>query len=252
MFKLPVSPKKIVILLAVIIIGLTIASLIGQYYKDFVGDDPFILKIVGKFDLDEEANNLPTWYQSSTLLLCSVLLLVIAFIRQSFEDVDTKFWALMAAIFLYLSIDEAVSIHEQLIVPLRHGLNAHGVWFSAWVIPALFLLVVLFALVFKSLWRLSPRTRWLFIISGTIYVAGAVGMEMIGAKYYEIHLETQQDAKDFGYALLTTTEEFLEMSGIALFIFSLLRYVENEAFLKVSAAEQTVPVPMNAEVSLGK
>ena len=61
-----------------------------------------------------------------------------------------------------------------------------------------------------------------FYISGIVYVSGAVGMEMIGAKYYEIYLETQQDAQDFGYVLLTTAEEILEMSGIALFIFSLL------------------------------
>ena len=163
MFKLPLSPKKIVFILFLIIIGLTIARLVGQYYKVFVGDDPFILKIVGKFDLDEEANNLPTWYQSSTLLLCSVLLMVIAFIRKSLDDADTKFWGVMAAIFLYLSVDEAVSIHEQMTVPLRQGLDAHGIWFSTWVIPALFLLVILFVLIFKSLWRLSPVTRWLFI-----------------------------------------------------------------------------------------
>ena len=107
----------------------------------------------------------------------------------------------MAAIFLYLSVDEAVSIHEQMTVPLRQGLDAHGIWFSTWVIPALFLLVILFVLVFKSIWRISTVTRWLFILAGIVYVSGAVGMEMIGAKYYEIYLETQQDAKDFGYAL---------------------------------------------------
>ena len=52
--------------------------------------------------------------------------------------------------------------------------------------------------------------------------------------------------------LLTAAEEFLEMSGIALFIFSLLRYVENEAFLKVSAAEQKVAIPIETEISLSK
>ena len=31
------------------------------------------------------------------------------------------------------------------------------------------------------MWRLTSTTRWLFIISGGIFVVGAVGMEMIGA-----------------------------------------------------------------------
>lgn len=252
MFRLPVSPKKVVLILLVIIVGLSIASLWGQFYKDFGGNDQFVLKIVDKFDLDLEANDLPTWYQSSTLLLCSVILLVIAFVRKSLNDVDTKFWGLMSAIFLYLSIDEAVSIHEQLSVPLRQATDAHGIFFFSWVIPGFVLLMVLFAMVFKSMWRLSPTTRWLFIISGFIYVAGAVGMEMVGAKYFEIYLESQAIVKDFGYAMLTTFEEFLEMTGIALFIFSLLKYLENEAFAYSPAAEKEVPMIINREVSLSK
>ena len=144
MFKLPLSPKKVVLILLVVIIGLSIANLVGQYYVSLGGNDDLILKIVKKLDLDEEANNLPTWYQSSTLLLCSVLLMTIAFIRKSFDDVDTKFWGAMAAIFLYLSIDEAVSIHEQLTVPLREGIGLHGILFFSWVIPAIILLIVLF------------------------------------------------------------------------------------------------------------
>ena len=68
----------------------------------------------------------------------------------------------------------------------------------------------------------------------------------------ETFLETQQHVHNFGYVLLTTVEEFLEMTGIALFIFSLLRYIENEAFLKVNAAEEKVTVPLNTEVPLSK
>lgn len=236
MFKSPVSPKKIGLILLGVAIALVAANLVGQYYKSFVGTDEFILKIIKKLNLDEEVNDLPTWYQSSTLLLSSVLLIVIAFIRKSLQDIDARFWAMMALIFLYLSIDESVSIHEQLTVPLREATNAHGLLFFSWVIPAFILLAVLALISFKSLWRLSAKTRWLFIISGAIYVSGAMGIEMVGASYYEVFLESNQSAKDYGYVLLTTLEEFMEMAGIALFIFSLFRYLELEAFVKTEGA----------------
>ncbi len=252
MFKLPVSPKKIIFVFLAIIIGLAIANLLGQHYKIFGGNSEFLLKIVDKFDLDLEANNLPTWFQSSTLLLCSVLLVIITFIRKSLNDIDTKFWGLMAAIFLYLSLDEAVSIHEQMTVPLRDAIGAQGILFFAWVIPATLMLMILFATVYKSVWRLSAATRRSFIVSGFIFVAGAVGMEMVGARYYEIFLEPTKAPNDFGYVILTTVEEFLEMVGIAFFIFSMLKYIESEAFLPVTVAEKSVTIPMNSEVSFGK
>ncbi|CAN5490638.1 hypothetical protein BH10ACI1_BH10ACI1_10350 [soil metagenome] len=252
MFKLPVSPKKVAWLLLAVIIGLSLANLWGQYYKDFGGNDEFILKIVNKLDLDLEVNNFPTWYQSSTLLLCSIMLMGIAFIRKNLNDIDSRFWGAMAAIFLYLSIDEAISIHEQLSVPLRQSIHAHGPLFFSWVIPASIFLVLLFMVSAKSMWRLSTTTRWLFIVSGIIYVSGAVGMEMVGASYYEIHLEGHQTAKDFGYVLLTTLEEFLEMAGIVLFIFSLLRYLELEAFLPAKEVEQKISILLTSEISFSK
>jgi hypothetical protein len=252
MFQLPVSPKKVVLILLAIIIGLSIANLWGQHYKIFWGNDEFVLKIVDKFDLDLEANNLPTWYQSSTLLLCSFLLLVIMFIRKSLKDIDTKFWGLMAAVFLYLSIDEAVSIHEQITVPLRQIVGAHGILFFAWVIPAILLIILLFTTIYKSMWRLSPTTRWSFVISGFIFVAGAVGMEMVGARYYEIFLEPVKAPNDFAYVVLTTVEEFLEMLGIALFVFSMLNYIESEAFLPIASAEESAGIPMSSIVSFSK
>lgn len=230
MTNIYISPKKIAIFLAVVILGLTAAHIAGQYYKDFVGNDPFLLKIVDKLDLDGESNNLPNWYQSSTLLLSSFLLAIVALIKKAEQDINVRYWTFLSLTFLYLSLDEMVSIHEQLTMPFRSGLDLHGVFFLSWVIPAI-VIVGIFALAYlKFLWRLPVQSRRLFIVAGAIYVTGAVGIEMLNGKYLELHEAQIMSATAtgqivFNYALMTAAEEFFEMAGILIFIYALLSYL---------------------------
>jgi len=57
------------------------------------------------------------------------------------------------------------------------------------------------------------------VISGTIYVTGALGLELFGGQRFESH------GKDLTYLMLTSCEEYLEMLGIVLFIHTLLKYI---------------------------
>lgn len=238
MFRMPISARQIALILLVIVLTLSVAGVAGQYYKDFVGNDPFWLKVVDKLDLDLEANNLPTWYQSSTLLLSSFLLFVIALIRKNLNDQDARYWFVLALAFLYLSADEAVSIHEQLTMPLREKFHFEGFLYLSWVIPAtIFLLFFAFTYI-RFLFRLSARTRCLLIAAGVVYIFGAVGMEMFGAKYLSLFEADLTGARAFTYSLLTATEEFCEMFGILLLIYTLFGYLETEAFAPVFAGEK--------------
>ena len=64
---------------------------------------------------------------------------------------------------------------------------------------------------------------YLFILSGGIFVAGAIGLELIGA------LQDDSIGKEnLVYCLLYSAEETLEMLGIATFIFALLRYISDQ------------------------
>jgi hypothetical protein len=234
MNKLSISPKKVALILTIIVLSLTAAHILGQYYKNFVGNDAFLLKIVDKVDLDGESNNLPNWYQSSALLFSSFLLAIIAVVKKAEEDANVRHWAFLALTFVYLSLDELVSIHEQATVPLRHAFDLHGVFYLSWVIPAAILLAVFLVLYLKFLWRLPSDTRWLLIAAGAIYVFGAVGVEMIDAKFLELHEVRIMDSAATGsvifqYALMTAVEEFFEMAGIVTFIYALLSYIVPEA-----------------------
>jgi len=209
-----------------VVLVLVVISLAGQYFRDFFGDNELAQKIISKVNLDEERNNLPTWYQSSSLLVCSLILLVIGHVRDAVKDRDAKFWWILSFLFLVLSVDEAVSIHEQMTVPLRSAFNLEGIFFLSWVIPAAVAVAILVVVFAGFLTRLPPRTRNLMVAAGALFVFGAIGLEMVGANYMFMLNDPPDIDKDFGYALITTTEEFFEMTGIVVFVYGLLSYLD--------------------------
>jgi hypothetical protein len=242
-FKIPIPTKKIAVLMAICVFGLIATHIFGQYYKNFVSNDGFLLKIIDKFDLDLEKNNLPTWYQSSTILLGACLLAVIAFVKKNKQERDVRYWAFLSLTFLFLSADEAVSIHEQMTMPLRNGFDLHGFLFLSWVIPAGIAVFILFAAYFKFLFRLPSATRWLLIAAGFVYLSGALGIEMINGNHLEANhfIATNPEivgVTRFDYALLTALEEFLEMSGIAIFIYALVGQLNSE--LNLAPAKEAI------------
>jgi hypothetical protein len=125
-------------------------------------------RVVLLFSLSYEGN-VPTWYASSLLLLCSAALAAIA--RR--EQAPRPWWAL-CAIFAYLSLDEAVEIHEY----LAYVVVGEGVLHFSWVIPAAVIVAVVGALFVPFLRALPVASRRRFVVAGVIYVGGALGMEL--------------------------------------------------------------------------
>ncbi len=242
-----VSPAKVAVVLSLVVLAVSVASLTGQYLKPGLAHNELALKVIAKLNLDKEVNDLPTWYQSSTLLVSSVLLLVIGLARRELKDKDAKYWGLLSLIFLFLSLDEAVSIHEQMTMPLRTTFHLEGFLFLSWVIPASFLVAVLGIVLSRFLFRLPSSTRNLMILSALIYLAGALGVEMVGANYMFMMNNPPDIGSKFTYAIITTVEEFLEMTGIVVFIYCLLTYL----FVPIPAEveERSVVRTENSEVS---
>ena len=172
----------------------------------------------------QKENTIPTVYASLSLLFCSLLLWVISFAKKKEGDKDFLFWLGLAIIFLYLSIDEVVAIHERFNGPVRSVLHTTGYLYYAWVIPY-GIFVIFFGLTYlKFVISLPQKTRLLFIIAGLIYVAGAIGLEL---------LESSQRVYGKNHnaqfvAFITTIEEVLEMAGAAVFIYALLSYISSE------------------------
>jgi len=174
------------------------------------------------FNFDQESN-FPSIYSALALGFCSYLLTIIASLKKINRARFANHWKALSLIFLFLAIDEACSIHELFIPFLRSGINAKGIFYFTWVIPA-FLLLIVFLITFrKFIHNLPAKTKTLFVTAGIIYVGGALGMELVGGYI----------ADNFGYntvyGIASSIEEILEMLGVVIFINGLLSYIQSQS-----------------------
>jgi hypothetical protein len=174
------------------------------------------------FDLNEEAN-VPSFYSATILLISAVLLWVTGWTRQPSQRSLARGWYGLSAIFVFLAFDEAGQIHEMCWRPLHAASHSTGALYFAWVIPYGIFVVVVGLAYLRFLAALTPRTRWLVIASGVIYVSGALGLEMVEGIWFESH-----GLQNLTYALMTTLEETMEMVGISLFIYTLVDQLARE------------------------
>ena len=220
------SPRKILLTLVLVIGVLVAASTAAGAAWYFLDLDEAGFRLVQLFWIDSEGN-IPTLFAFATLLSAALLLAFIARLRRQAQDRYSRHWAVMAWVFVYLALDEGAAIHERTVEPVRWLLNQTSLpsieFFEigpAWIIlGAVFVLVFAFSYL-RFLLHLPARTRYLMILSGVIFVTGALGFEILSHSYAVTH--GQENAV---YALLATVEESLEMLGIALFLYTLLLHI---------------------------
>ena len=221
------NPRQILKMNLYLILFLLLAHITGIISKYYFAHD-HVYGLVSLFDFDFE-KNIPTLYSSLALIVASVLLSLIA---NANKKIGASYipWYGLSLIFLFLSIDEIASIHERLITPVRDYFGAAGLLYFSWVIPYALALVVFIFAYSKFLLQLPRNIMFLFLVSGTTFVLGAIGFELIGGRYYELY-----GSNSIIYSLITTCEELLEMLGIAIFIYTLLTYIVSEfKFLKIN------------------
>lgn len=164
---------------------------------------------------------LPAWYTSLLLAFSAVLIAFSAFSGKRCHRSHSLHWLPLIPVFVGLSIDEATGFHEVLIEPLRSGLGLGGFLYFSWVIPGA-ILVGLFGLFYLPfLFALPARSRVMFMISGLLYVGGALGMEVVGGKVLTIYGETS-----LPYQIAFCVEEIMEILGATLFAASLLGHLK--------------------------
>lgn len=214
--KFDLDPKRALTWLLGLTAFLLFMNTFGVIAKHVFGYDR-IFGLVAMFDFSIE-RNVPTLYSSFSLAAAGLLLWLIAVSHRRAGD-PWRQWAGLALIFLFLSLDEVASIHERLIDPVRATLHTSGILYFAWIIPYGLALIVLGGTYLKFLLRLPRETMKMFLMSFVLYVSGAVGFEMLGGMLFETH------GNDFLYAVCYTLEELLEMVGVVVFIYALLRYI---------------------------
>lgn len=212
--------KRLLLLISVLLIGN-----FGTFYLNLNSTSPFLTKLRWLFDFNKELN-IPAIYSGITLLFSAFLLLHIYLTKEGKKKLP---WLILSGIFLFLSLDEIIGIHERLIRYPRETFDLSGYLYFSWIIPYGIVTALIGIVYIPFLKRLPKKVMILFITAGFIFVLGAVGIEALSAKQYETF-----GSDNFGYFLYYTLEEFMEMIGISIFIFALLLYISNNSPSKIA------------------
>ena len=141
-----IRPLPSSLLLLMIAVVLTLASIMSTYLGTLTIENQSFLELsknyIRLFELNREAN-IPTWFSSFLLTLNAVILVIIAIRTKAKQGPYSAQWFVLAAIFLYLSIDESALLHEMTEKPVRRALHLSGYLYFAWIVPAVCFLIVL-------------------------------------------------------------------------------------------------------------
>ncbi|MDO6617977.1 hypothetical protein ACFL6Z_08050 [Pseudomonadota bacterium] len=206
---------------------LVLAGLAAYIYAHITGHE-YVLGFLPLFDVGNE-QSFPTYFSVLNLLLASILFFVLYLFEKTNHHKGFNYWLYLAVLFLLLSCDESVGVHENFS-------NIHDYLAAKDIIPALisshtwlpfgvlFVFVVGVSLV-PFLRSLSKQSAFYFVLSGGIFLTGAIGFEYLGAVMLEHGLV---DSKaDLLYKLRRVFEEAFEMYGIAILNCALYREMLN-------------------------
>ena len=170
------------------------------------------------FYLNEESN-IPTYFSGLNLLFASIVTFILSQNHDLKVKTSPRFWKLLSLIFLFLSFDEVAMFHERIYrvtVLFAEYFNTPLVWY----IPYSFLLGLIILILWKNYMLLETRTRIYIGASALIFVTGAIGMEHISNNCETIFkIECSQHM----LFVLSSLEETLEMVGVCIFNFTVLK-----------------------------
>jgi hypothetical protein len=234
--QISLNPYSIARSLGFTTILLAFASITTQLIACTTNNKGFIFQLALLFNLDTE-QNIPTFFSTGLLIFSTIILFLIASIEKRQVTYQAPYWRILWLGFSLMSIDEFASLHELLVSPASKflkflGNKNLGIFYFAWIIPAIILVVFLTVFFRDFLFSLPPKTKNTFLLSAIIYLSGCIGVEMIEGWYsekYGIELFKKYGSKlyDIPYSLMTIVEESMEMVGIIIFIWGLITYMNH-------------------------
>ncbi len=213
-----ISARSIRNILVLILAGLFLARIAGLVSTHSFGN-AHANGLVPLFDFNEE-QSVPTWFSVALLMICASLLGIIA-AAQRREGGPYRWWTTLSFVFLYLSMDEALSFHERFNRPVRDLLHTSGALYYAWVIPYAAFALALFLFSIRPLKALSNSTRNLIVLAGLLFVFGAMGLEVLGS-----YLATRNQMQATLLSdVVMTFEELMELSGTIILVYALMKQI---------------------------
>ncbi len=213
-------PKDVARFFAWIVAGLALAHLMTQVFRLFYRDDQFF-GLVFVFDLDNDGN-LPALIYSVILLITATLFILVAIAAKRQARPYVLQWLGLATVFLILFLEESVKPNERLVQPTLARLNIPGDFSVApGIVPGIALLLV-FLLYFRYFVHLPPRTRLLYLITASCYLASAY---LFGRPAM---IRKAVFGSDGLYLLMRGGERIVEITGAVILIYALIAYLAEE------------------------
>lgn len=171
------------------------------------------------FDMNREVT-IATWFAASQLLVTGILLGSLGAFRRDRGRPSPAFFVLAGLLFAFLSLDEAVAIHERITeFTVRHAWvpsfrGGHGVWIFVYAVLG----AVILALGRRQLaafWHRYRQPAQIMLAGAVLTVAGAVGLEIL---YYYL----EDGAVTLIDEIQAAAEELLEMIGVSVVLMGVL------------------------------
>jgi len=232
------SPRR----LGQFLVGVSLAF--GAVYvvlKRLGGEESTHTLVRGAFemlDLNAEAT-LPAWFSSGLWILAAALAAAIAKLRGLVGVPFANHWKGISALFLFLSVDEAAQVHENIGRLLWKYVitEASGIHYYVWTMWGIGFVAVAAAVFLRPVLALPPRIRLGIFASAAVFLAGALGFEMTGAAVESGALSIPMlQGTGWLWTLLIVAEETCEMLGASLLCYFLLRHLVDD--LDASAYRQ--------------
>ncbi|PCJ68743.1 MAG: hypothetical protein COA62_12950 [Rhodobiaceae bacterium] len=212
---IPVDVIRFFYVMTAIVMMLGIAR---EVFVVMVGTET-VLQDLRHFELDAE-RNVGAWYSSALMVLIAVCAFFNWQMNRHRTDIVSYSWLLISVVFFALSVDETAGFHEVVDVPLRETFELTGAFYNPWIFFGAFFVVVFAAVLMPFLLSLPRMIAALFVVSGAIYVGGALGLEP-----FDAYFEYTYGEGSFPHIVSTIIEETLEMIGLTLFLHANLIYM---------------------------
>lgn len=213
----PVAVLRPLAWTASLLLALGVLSLVT---RTRLGHDT-VFGLVPMLDLDRE-QVLPAFFATLLLGLASLALATTAAAHHTTRSAGAHGWSVLSFGLLLMAVDENLAVHEQFIDPLRGLLGAGpgGAFHFTWVTVAIPLVVIVGIALSQWLRHLDPRTRGGLLRAAAVYVAGTIGVELLGGMWASRH-----GTAGLGYGLIVVVEEGLEMAGTLLLLHATLDHL---------------------------
>lgn len=213
--------KVLIFVVVLLLLGSLAMPLVSRSFGLDQANIPPLFQLSDSLFAVNDESNIPTWFSSALLLLSALLLAIIARYHVQKRDRYARHWVMLSVIFFYLSADETGKLHEKMAGLTRMVYQPQVLY--PWIFAGAVIVFVVGILYLGFLRALPAKTRSLFILSGFLYVGGALGLE-IAASIANHQLGPYYNNSAIRL-LLTHTEELMEFTGVIVFLYTLLYYI---------------------------